>query len=221
MIQASYRRDYNGEFVITNTDIRLGIKAQQREWIPNPIQNQHVSGRAAIIGSNIDKNQFDYTRLARHRGGLQGSKRLQTYGSGSTWQDMRLDFYCTTDRSIVTKLHTKSYSENSIVYTSARLCLIFPNEFFLVPFQPNMDDLACAVYLAAFDGHKEIFLLGYSQDTPAGHRAWQQHVLDVILAYHTHQFVVVGAASNVPGAWREAENVECWDYRKFITYCDV
>jgi hypothetical protein len=221
VIQCRYRRDYSGEFVVINTDIRRGIKHQQREWIANPITNQHVSGRAAVIGSTADRVQFDYTRLQRHRGGLQGSKRLQTYATGSIWQDMRLDFYCTTDRAIMTKVHAADYGTTTTVYGNSRLCMMFPGSFFMIPFQPDINDLAAAVYLAAFDGHQEIFLLGYNQDTPGNTRRWQQDVADVMSAYASHQFVLVGAVSNQPDIWRGLDNVECWDYRRFVTYCDI
>jgi hypothetical protein len=221
VIEPRYRRDYAGEFVVTNTDIRRGIKQQQREWIANPIQNQHISGRAAVIGSAVDREQFDYTRLARHRGGLQGKKRLQTYASGDIWRHMRLDFYCTTDRVQATRLQEAAYHEACAVHSSARLCLIYPNQFYIIPFQPVLNDIAAAIYLASFDGHNEIYLLGYNNDTPGNTRRWQQDVTDVMSAYRTHQFVIVGAASNVPDAWRDLENVECWNYRKFVSYCDI
>ena len=77
-MEARYRTDYAGEFVILESKWAGGKKEETREWIPNPIENHHLSGRAAVIGSNIDKWQFDYTRLQRHRGGLLGSKKLQT-----------------------------------------------------------------------------------------------------------------------------------------------
>jgi hypothetical protein len=32
-----------------------------REWIPNPIENHHISGRAACIGSTTDIDAFDFT----------------------------------------------------------------------------------------------------------------------------------------------------------------
>ena len=57
MIQERYRQDYDGEFVLLQTSIRNGVKEQRREWMINPIQNQHVSGRAAVIGSNLDREQ--------------------------------------------------------------------------------------------------------------------------------------------------------------------
>jgi hypothetical protein len=82
-MDARYRTDYLGEFVILETRWSGGKKSETREWINNPITNHHLSGRAACIGSTLDQIHFDYTRLQRHRGGLLGSKKLQTYGTGA------------------------------------------------------------------------------------------------------------------------------------------
>ena len=51
-MDARYRQDYAGEFVILETRWTKGKKVERREWIENPIQNQHISGRAVCIGSN-------------------------------------------------------------------------------------------------------------------------------------------------------------------------
>ena len=83
MIREQYRSDYEGEFVITESKWSAGKKSQNREWVENPINNQHISGRAACIVGDVDKERFDYTRLQRHKGGLLSSKKLQTYGTGS------------------------------------------------------------------------------------------------------------------------------------------
>ena len=92
MITERYRKDYTGEFIILNTAWAGGKKRTQREWMPNPIENHHISGRAACIGSSVDKLEFDFTILQRHKGGLLGSKKLQTYGVGEIAKQMRLDF---------------------------------------------------------------------------------------------------------------------------------
>lgn len=221
MIQQRYRQDYTGEFVILNTDIRRGIKAQKREWIANPIINQHISKRAAVIGSSMDRDRFDYAKLQNHRGGLQGRNRLQTYGSGLIWNDMRLDFYCSTDRQLLTKLQQSGYNDTTTCYSTSRFCMIFPNKFFLIPFQPVLNDLAAAIYLAAFDNHKEIFLLGYNQDTPGNTYQWKNHITEVMSVYDSCQFYLIGAASNMPEDWKNLPNVECRDYRWFVYNCDI
>lgn len=55
MMQQRRRQDYPGEFIITRTTFRDGRKIQEREWIDNPIVNQHISGRAAVVA--IDRSE--------------------------------------------------------------------------------------------------------------------------------------------------------------------
>ena len=76
MIEERYRADYDGEFVILETKWSGGKKEQTREWVPNPIENQHISGRATCILSNIDQFRYDYRKLENHRGGLLGGKKI-------------------------------------------------------------------------------------------------------------------------------------------------
>ena len=48
-MDARYRSDYPGEFVILETKWSGGKKSEQREWIPNPIENHHLSTGDIII----------------------------------------------------------------------------------------------------------------------------------------------------------------------------
>ena len=221
MIEARYRRDYSGEFVITETRISDGRTEQTREWIPNVIENHHISGRAAVIGSRTDQERFRYQKLQRHRGGLLGKKRLQTYGTGDLWQDMAFDFFVTTDRSQSQAMADSGYDTRSTIYTNANICIENPGRFYLVPFLQPIDNLALAIYLAAFDGHQEVFMLGYNIDTVGGTAAWILDVASVISAYAATQFVLVGTESNMPESWRGYRNVAVMTYRKFISYCDI
>jgi len=221
MIQTRYRTDYDGEFVILESRWKNGKKEQIREWVPNPIENHHISGRAAVIGSNIDSELFDYTLLQKHRGGLLGKKRLQTYSSGNIWHDMKFDFVVTTDKSELESLKEQRYHEENIVYTNARNCINYPESFYLTPYSPHLNQLALAVYLAAFDGHAEIFLIGYNNETPANSSEWTGDVNAVFSAYRLVEFILVGVESNMPTMWRNNRNVQCMKYKEFISYCDV
>ena len=218
MIQRRYRRDYAGEFVVINTDIRLGIKQQRREWIDNPFTAPLQPGRAAVIGSSCDREQFDHVQLQRPRPRGQTKFKPRLYGTGKIWKDMQLDVYCSTDRMALQDLQQTDYHKNSQVLTSSRGCLMFPGSFYLIPFQPPVGDLAAAIYLAAFDGHEDIFLFGYSNDTVGGNRGWQREVAEVIATYHTHNFVFIGGEANMPDAWRELENTEFWNHKKLLTH---
>jgi hypothetical protein len=221
MITQRYRQDYNGEFFVLSSGWRQGIKGQSREWIDNPIQNQHISGRAAAIGSDVDFERFDYSVLERHRGGLHGKLKLQTYGAGDTWSRMRLDFYYTNHPTTVSKIRDNQYYENTVVYTTPYRCVTNPKKFYPVPYNPRISDIALPLYLSAFDGHKEVFMIGYNNDTRAGKKNWTADVESVIRAYWNTTFTIIGSPSNIPELWKRHKNVKTISYRDFIYYCDI
>jgi len=220
-MQARYRTDYPGEFVVVETRWSGGKKTQTREFVANPIENHHISGRAVCIGSDFDAYQFDYTRLQRHRGGLLGSKKLQTYGTGDIATTMRLDFAVETRAAQLANLKELGYTEKNIVYTTARQCIAMPGEFYLIPLSPKLLDIATLPYLAAFDGHQEIFLLGYNQETAVENDMWNQQVRNVVDAYPGVRFYFVGEPTNMYDSWLEPANTQAMTYRDFIGYCDV
>lgn len=221
MITERYRRDYQGEFVVLSAGWRYGLKSQTREWINNPIVNQHISGRAAVIGSDVDRAQFDYSILQRHRGGLHGKLKLQTYGSDQIWQQMRLDFYYSNSPTTISRLAKTDYSDHTVVYTTPRRCIANPTKFFPVPYGPRLSEIAVPAYLAAFDGHREIFMIGYSNDTQFGKKNWHNEISAVAKAYWKTNFIFVGTESNTPDQWRRHQNVKCMSYREFIIHCDI
>jgi len=221
MIREQYRSDYEGEFVITESRWSGGKKSQNREWVENPIENQHISGRAACIASDVDKERFDYTRLHRHKGGLLGSKKLQTYGLGSITKEMRLDFAVETNKEILSDILERTYSTDNIVYSTTRNCLMNPGEFYLIPYNTVMSLEALILWLAAFDGHKEIFMIGYNNETLGLTSEWMSHVNTVISVFPSVKFTLVGEETIMPIEWRKNANVNCIDHRTFVTYCDV
>ena len=226
-MQARFRDDYAGEFVILETKWSGGKKSETREWIPNPIINQHISGRAACIGSRVDHPSigpgytFDYTMLQRHRGGLMGSKKLQTYGTGVIAQEMRLDFAVETHNDKLSALIETEYPVNNIVYTTPRNCIRYPGQFYLIPYGVQMIDMATIVYLAAFDGHKEIFLLGYNNYVESEHKDWVAQIASIFQAYPGTQFTLVGEKTAMFDEWLNCFNVQTTTHREFIGYCDI
>jgi hypothetical protein len=221
MISSRFRSDYSGEFIILESKWSAGRKQQTREWVPNPIENHHISGRAVCIGSDLDSWRFDYTRLQRHRGGLLGSKKVQTYGTAEIAQKMRLDFAVVPESEKLQSLIDLDYSANNIVYTTARNCILHPGQFYLIPYSPRLVDLALLPYLAAFDGHQEIFLLGYTNEISASSTAWESNIQSVFVAYPGVKFYLIGGKNNIKTNWLEHANVNYMDYRDFISYCDV
>lgn len=222
-MQPRYRTDYEGEFVVLDTVFRGGKKIQRREYIENPIVNQHISGRAVIIGAGPSARPDVVRLLAHHRGGLLGKKRLQTYGAEGVWRIMRLDFCVENNASELKDMIDQKYTENTVVYTRVKNCLAMPGEFFIVPYGVRLDPIAQAAYLAAFDGHQEVFLVGV--DGVTSNLASNPQVISdlnqVFAAYGSTQFRLVTDGAQPHAVWLHNRNVEAWDYQKFISYCDV
>jgi hypothetical protein len=218
---ARYRTDYPGEFVVSESRWAKGKKTQTREWIENPIENHHISGRAACIGSPIDHYLFDYTMLAKHRGGLLGSKRLQTYGTADIADQMRLDFVVENSQDRLDKLKTTNYQVENIVYTTSKLVVANPGEFYLLPHTPLMINMALILYLAAFDGHQEIYMLGYNRDALFGSTDGIKQICNVFNTYAGTKFILVGVQADQHPEFFECPNVSGLEFRPFISQCDV
>lgn len=239
-IQEIYRKDYDGEYVVLNTKIQNGKRVTDKEWIDNPIENQHISGRAAIIASGESRLAYDVTRLQNHRGGLLGRKKLQTYGTGKLHEEMQLDFFITFDETKLQECIDSKYTERSTVYTSAKNCLLNPGEFFLIPQSMRGRTATVAAWLACFDGHKEIFLLGFdgqhckdynnnvyvSKDDPNKNRTIEDHKVrnqlsELMKAYPGVTFYHVSNDAPVYEEWRASPNLQLMSYQEWVSYCDV
>lgn len=221
-MQETYRKDYPGEFVVTNTIWKGGKKEQQREWIENPIENQHISGRAVCIGGGHERDRFDYTVLQRHRGGLLGSKKVQTYGIGDIAHEMRLDFTVESQSAKLGWFTESDYVESNVVYTTARNCIAYPGVFYLIPRNPLLLNIVTPVYLASFDGHNEIFLLGYNNDNPEPQHRWVPQLVNIINTYRGVKFFLVGEpTNNPPELLAKCSNLQAVSYRDWIGYADV
>jgi hypothetical protein len=220
-MQAQYRKDYAGEFVVVETKYTNGKKEQTREWIANPITNQHLTAGAVCINVGLDTDEFNYQVLQNHHGGLLGSKKLQTYGSGPTARSMRLDFAVDLNYDNLKPLLENGYTEKNVVYTTARNCLRNPGEFYLIPQAPQLAIEALPLYLAGFDQHQDIYMLGYSNDTEFSRTGAFQQITDIINAYSATRFTMVGNRNNMPAEWLRCSNTRNFTYQEFIVHCDI
>jgi len=224
MIQERYRKDYDGEFVIVKTSFKNGQKHQEREWIPNPIENNYISARAVVIGSGASRSRFPIHRLQGHKGGLLGKKRLQSYGSEGCWRELQCDFYVDTAFNDQQELIDSGYAERVTVYTGAKQCIAYPGEFYMIPYNVSLtSDAGLAMYLAAFDGHNEIYCVGVDgtdQNNNYNNKVVQQ-IETVINVYSKTKFIFVNNNANLPPAWRQNKNYDYMSYSEFVSNCDV
>lgn len=221
-MQERYRKDYDGEFVILNTTFKNGKKTQDREWVENPIENQYISARAAIIGNGFSREKFDIKKIENHKGGLLGKKSLQIYGSAGCWNELRCDFYVEHDANQLEQIIETGYVERSTVYTDVYNCITYPGEFYLIPYNVKLYPTATAIYIAAFDGHTEIFLIG-ADATDASYIFRQNEANSTCRVINTYKSTTFYFVSDyaVPDCFKSLPNTKIITYREFISYCDV
>lgn len=218
MITEKYRADYDGEYVITKTIWSDGEKKQEREWIPNTVTNNHISERAVILYSTEVKQKYDPRRLTEHKGGLLGKKKLQIYAVDGVILDLPADFGVTSDRPLLENILHRNFNQRTICYTNTTNCVKYPGEFYLVPYSPGMCSEALAVYLACFDGHKEVFIYNFNK---LEDMAVVKQMAQVFKTYRGTKFYLVDQNNQLPAQWKIFNNVEFMSIRDWIFHCDI
>jgi len=168
-IDKKYRKDYTGEDIIVERKHEGKKWWDQTETIPNMITNNQISNRAAIIGNGPSRLEFNLQNLKKPQG-LLGATTVQTYGCNALYRDFTPDFLVSTgNNGIVTEIANSNYVNNNIVYSNAIHLLEHPSKFYLIPYDPYADAGTTAAYIAAFDGHTTIYLLGFDGYDLQGH----------------------------------------------------
>lgn len=162
-----YRSGYYGENIIAERKLENGIWHMTTELVPNNVTNNQISNRAVVFGNGLHRKQFNVAHLLNKKSGLLGSGTLQIYACNAFYRDYTPDFLVVTDRVIADQVVRSGYTHDNIVYARVDLTLEFPKRFYLIPHDTYSDAGTTAIYLAAFDGHKRVYMIGFdNQDTP-------------------------------------------------------
>ena len=215
-MKEQYRRDYVGEYVITNIRVINGKKEQNRVWINNPLAVNSVSNRATCIAESSSLKGSFYKQIQNHNGGNLGEFKMQLYGVDSVWQKMVPNFTVCKDRDMLEKMIQTQFTKESVVYTSASNCTRYPGEFYLTPYHNAMNPHALAVWLACFDGHKEIYIVGYDHTN----YKIMATVQDVMQVYKDVKFIQV-TNNGSPHEWKQQLNFSAMTKDQFVSHCDV
>jgi hypothetical protein len=166
-----YRSGYTGE------DIIVERKQEGQQWyattenVPNAITNNQVSGRAVVIGNGPNRLGFNLNHL-KTPSGLLGASTVQTYGCNALYRDFTPDFLVANgNNGIISEIANSAFVDSNIVYTNPIHLLEHPGKFYLIPYDPYADAGTTAAYIAAFDGHKKIYLIGFDGHDVEGHNS--------------------------------------------------
>lgn len=242
-MQKLLREDYRGENIVVNSDRVNGVRVDEKQWLPNTIAMSH-SGYALVVGNGYTRADYKkwitgYHVFTKHG----GTHPLTVYGCNYAYLDVKPHFLVVKNRFVADKIVTDGYADGNIVLTGASNMLRFENKFHLIPFDPQLNAGATALYLAAFDGHKRVYFwafdLGYGPGNTSGLYAGMngypsknarvnfgrfiKEIAEVMKVYDDVEFVRVarGASSPCPQEFLALPNFRQTDFRHFRTETEL
>ena len=247
-IKPLLRSTYGGENVVTELRYSGGDWLRTVEHIPNAVLNDQISNKAVILGNGPSRTELypngDLFQLLRdHRGGLLAAGRVQTYGCNAIVRDYIPDFVVANDE-VAQELVNGGYCDQTIIYGTANMVLSYPGKFYLVPQDPSWDMGARAAYLACFDGHTTVYLMGFDQhsghayhnfnvyaDTPGYPKTIESNtetfftktLKQVMDTYHRVDFVRVMPTVGyyMPDDWKYQLNLRQISFNDFVREVDL
>ena len=232
------RNKYWYEDIVVDRALTDGKWHDTVERVHSAVTNNQISNRAVVLGNGPSRLDFELRHLKNYSG-LLGADTVQTYGCNALYRDFTPDFLIACGQpNIIRELASSDYVNDNIVYTNAIHLLEYPNKFYLIPHDPYTDAGTTALYIAAFDGHKKIFMLGFdNQDTIGfnynvyadtnGYDSKNALVLDnkwiedkkaVFDAFGDVEFIRVtqGGKDQIPDLWKYALNFRQISHRDFV-----
>jgi len=222
-MQERYRKDYDGEMVVTNVKQVGGQKEFTREWIDNPLELESISGRATCITKGPSIENFHIKRLSNHKGGLLGTLALHVYAVDDLYKQFTPNFLTTFSDDILKDIVANNLAEEIITYTSTKQCLQHPGEFYIIPYGFKTIPEIVNLWLACFDGHNEVFMFGYDETNDNGTRRDKMILgaLDVMQTYSDIKFYWVVKQGEMPKEWRYLRNIKQMTVNEYVSYCDI
>ena len=245
-IKKQYRSNYMGEHLVHTMNYVDGEWVKQSEFVPSAIENKQISGKAVVLGngpSRLDLHPDLFNLLSTHKGGLLASGRVQTYGCNAIVRNFSPDFVVASD-VMASELVNTGRCDTSIIYGTSDMVLSYPGKFYVIPQNPNWNAGSTAAYLACFDEHKTVYLMGF--DMHSGHddvqfnvysgtngypetssttteRYFELTMLQVMNTYPDVDFVRVCPTKDyyMPDSWKYQLNLRQITFREFVLEVDL
>lgn len=247
-VKQIYRDTYEGEQVVTELNYSDSDWQKSTEFVRNSVFNNQISNKAVVLGNGPSRTELTpnlFSLLKNHRGGLLAAGALQTYGCNAIVRDFIPDFVVANDE-VAQELVNSGACDKTIIYGTAAMVLSYPGKFYLVPQQPAWDMGAIAAYLACFDGHQTVYLMGF--DCYDGHTDAQQSynvyagtagypsvnssnteaffiktLEQVMSTYNQVEFVRVMPTANyaIPDSWKYFLNLRQISFDAFVREVDL
>ena len=254
IIQRLYRKDYQGEDVNTVGLYHEQKWSYQREFVSNPFTNLPLSNRAVVVGNGFsrlgfDLNHFLPTRETTAWGEFapwvpaKSAKKFNTYGCNALYRQYKPDFLIATGNDMIQEIVNSDYTQENIVYSNSRTVMEHTGKFHYIPQDLSYNSGAIAAYLAAFDGHKRVFMIGFdgidntthnynayagtnayqASSTPVSESYWVISLLNIMKLYSDVEFFRVAPTNTfrTPEPWKYLLNYRTINFRQFVCEADL
>jgi hypothetical protein len=241
-----YRKDYRGEDVIIDRIYKNSEWNPRAEFVPKTFNFIPEQPRAVVIGNGTSRLDFDLRMFLEYReGNFQNWKpasikrTFYTYGCNAIFRDYVTDFIAITGEGLLDEFVSTVQRQEVIAYANNQFLYKHPSKFSLIPQNPNLNSGAIASYLAAFDGHSQIYMLGFDgNDTPnynynvyantsyyptlyenVQEDFWVKSLSTIMKVYNDTEFVRVmpTSSSRIPEPWKYFTNFRQVNFNQFAS----
>jgi hypothetical protein len=233
-VKKIFRNTFHGEDIYSRATYTNGVWSYDKEHVPNIVNNQRFGQRAVVIGNGLSRQAFDSNILK--------NKKIQTYGCNALYRDFEPNFLVAVGKDIAKEIRIQGYAATHVVYSTPDNILNYPGTFHLIPQNPSWNAGALAAYLACFDGHSTVYLIGHDGiDTPGNpnniyrdtqgytdysnttDKFWALSMGHVFKTYNLVDFVLVNDTGRgyMPVEWSGYTNLRRISFRDFVLECDL
>jgi len=153
LITKHYRRDYTGEIVTyVEDDAMRSVKSEPRD-----LPRDFGMRSAIVVGNGPSKNMPDVQLLIHSNSRKLAESYKMTYACNLAFNDTPADYFVISNTDI---LQTINPAEQHKCFVSYDMWVTH-RQINLVPYYSYLDAGTTAAYLAAFDGAKNVFLMGF------------------------------------------------------------
>jgi hypothetical protein len=238
-IKKLHRATYTGENVISEMTYSDGGWNKTIIQTGDALGSLVLRGSAAVLGNGSSRNELNPHLLNV----LKNHSDLTVYGCNAIMRDAIPDFVCANDEMLAEFIEN-GYCDQTVIYGTAKMCEQYPDKFYYVPQNPNWNMGAIAAYLACFDGHKTVYLIGHDLHTqeigfqmnvysgtrgyPNTHSLTTEHYFEhamkqVMDIYDDVDFVRVAPTKDfyMPESWKYQLNLRQISFKEFVIEADL
>ena len=238
-----YRANYGGERITTEAAFRNSEWLYKTEWIPTAVANNHISKIATVIGNGNSRKTFPIGLVVKHLSGRLGATSMQTYGCNALYREYQPTFLVTVGDDITNELAQSGYCDRHIVYANSDKIIRHPNKFYLIPQDFISNAGTIATYLACFDGHEKVYLIGFDNSVVYDCRVyfrmlqnafqrvkhnysddyWIMSMERIMRMYNEVEFVRVTSTPNYvcPPSWSKLPNFRQIHFQAYLIEADI